>query len=164
MVRICPLPSNQSSAILRVEMEPEPATSQLQRVGGRLCLDFANTVTSYFAPERGEKLKNYAMLVGFAQDAAVLAAPAARALLADARRRPEDAERVLAEARTLREVIFILFHGRAGGPRAGAGQLEVLNRFVAAALARQRVVSEDGVFDLVFERDDRALDSPLWPI
>jgi predicted RNA-binding Zn ribbon-like protein len=140
------------------------ASPTFENVAGRLCLDFANTVSSYFATPRNEKLHSYERFLTFAQQAGAISAPSARALAAEARRRPEEAERVLAEARRLREVIFILFHGRAGGPRGGPGQLEVLNGFLAAALARQQVVGDNGVFRLAFERDDTALDSPLWPI
>jgi predicted RNA-binding Zn ribbon-like protein len=103
-------------------------------------------------------------LLAFAQQAGGLDPAAARALGAEARRRPDDAERALEAARTLREVIFILFLGRSGGPRAGAGQLDLLNGFLAAAHAHQRVVDDQGGYALAFERDDQALESPLWPI
>jgi predicted RNA-binding Zn ribbon-like protein len=133
-------------------------------VGGRLCLDFANTVSTHYAAPSGEKLPDYATLLVFAEEAGAISPAAARALLAEAARRPAEAERVLADAIALREALFMLCHARAGGPAPGPAPLELFNRHLGTALARQRLVPGADGYALRFPREDQALDSPLWPI
>src|SRR5919204_3890352 len=77
--------------------------------GGRLCLDFANTMST----QTGEHLRRYADLVAFGRQAGVLAEAAASHLLAEAVRRPDEAAAVLERARLLRRAIYRIFSAAA---------------------------------------------------
>jgi predicted RNA-binding Zn ribbon-like protein len=156
------LPPNQSSVILLVKMldtsNPEPIET-FELVGGRPCLDFANSVGDARNPV--EKLRSYDDLLTFSRRVGLLDADAVQALAAEARRRPDDAERVLAEARVTRRAIFALFFPE---PERTAEALGILDRAVARARSHQHLVATDDGHALVLERDDTALDRPLWGI
>lgn len=131
-------------------------------IGGRLCLDFTNTLGSVFRPVESEKLSSYRDLLVFARRAGMLGADEERALAEEAARRPADAERVLADAHRLRDALFTLFYpDRPNRDEA----LAVLNRHVVRARARQMLVSSDAGFGFAFQADDVSeLERPLWPI
>ena len=71
-------------------------------VGGRLCLDFVNTVGNWLDPaRRREHLAGYGDLVAWARQAGALEDAEAAALLRAAAERPEEAGAVLERARAL---------------------------------------------------------------
>jgi predicted RNA-binding Zn ribbon-like protein len=130
-------------------------------VGGRLCLDFTNTVGCYFLPAPSEKITRYDHLLVFARRVGMIGADEERALAEEAASRPADAERLVGEARDLREAIFTLFYpGRPNRDDA----LALLNRYVVRARAHQHLVPVDGGFGLAFRTDEVDLERPLWPI
>jgi len=131
-------------------------------VGGRLCLDFTNTIGCQFEPERSEKLWSYQHLLIFARRVGMLGPAEERALAEEAARRPAEADRVIAEAHRLRDALFALFYP--DQPNRDEA-LAVLNRHVVCARARQVLVSSDGGFGFAFRPDDAMdLERPLWPI
>ena len=133
-------------------------------VGGRLCLDFANTIGCHFLPERSEKITSYEHLLVFARRVGMLGADEERALAEEAARRPADAERIVGEAHRLRDALFDLFYP--DWPDRDQA-LAVLNRHVVRARAHQVLVSGEGGFGFAFRPDDQEdveLERPLWPI
>ena len=131
-------------------------------IGGRLCLDFTNTIGSVFRPIESEKLSSYRDLLIFARRAGMLGPDEERALAEEATRRPAEAERVVAEAYRLRAALFTLFYP--DRPHRDEA-LSVLNRHVVSARARQVLVSSDAGFGFAFRDDDVSnLERPLWPI
>jgi len=133
-------------------------------VGGRLCLDFTNTVGCYFLPERSEKITSYEHLLVFARRVGMLGADEERALAQEAARRPAEAERIVGEAHCLRDALFALFYPDRPG-RVDA--LAIVNRYVVRARARQLLISAEGGFGFAFRADDEGdvdLERPLWPI
>src|SRR5688572_6497354 len=159
MVRIWPLPANQSSAILVVMSEP-----RFELSGGRLCLDFSNTVSDWFADPRRDRLDGYPALVAFAQQAGIVEARQARALRRTASRQADDAEAAFARALSLRQAVFRIFHALGHGGRVDAADVETLNGFLGPALSRQRLTRDAGGWRLDYQRDDGDLEAPLWPI
>jgi predicted RNA-binding Zn ribbon-like protein len=143
-------------------MVPQPPPFEL--VGGRLCLDFTNTVSSYLAPDPGEKLKEYDRLVAFAQQTGAISAKEAHALRRAAASHPEDADRVLGDARRLRRALFDLFDARARGLSADPANLEILNNVLMIARAHQRLVGSGSGYRLEFVAGGAELERPLWPI
>src|SRR5262249_29258958 len=130
-------------------------------VGGRLCLDFTNTVGCYFLPERSEKITSYEHLLVFTRRVAMLGADEEQALAKEAARRPAEAERIVGETHRLRDALFALFYpDRPGRDDA----LTVLNGYVVRARAHQVLVSAEGGFGFAFRDDDVDLERPLWPI
>jgi predicted RNA-binding Zn ribbon-like protein len=80
-----------------------------EQLGGRMCLDFLNTVSFYLPEVSGERLTDYGELLRFAREVKALDAGEIRALEREAGRRPLDAETALARARALRRAIYDLF-------------------------------------------------------
>src|SRR5216683_2784994 len=132
-------------------------------VGGRLCLDFCNTIRDRTGdPE--ERLLDYPELVGWGWRAGILNAEEAARLKRTARRNPTEAVVVLERSLALREALHSIFLAVRGGRRPRPAHLETLNGELGHALARSQVVSAEGAFTWVWAEGGRALDSMLWPI
>ncbi len=132
------------------------------RSGGRLALDFVNTVGGMRGVRPREHLLAYPDLVEFARQTGGVDESAARRLLAEARRRPADAEAALAEAKALREALYRIFLARSRGETPPGDDVERLSRALGAALAHRRLRCRGEDCALEWE-DVSALDAPLWP-
>ncbi len=131
--------------------------------GGRLPLDFANTVGGMRGVTPRERLAAYPDLVEFARQAGALDDARARRLLAEARRRPDDAEAALREAVELREALYRIFLARARGEAPASADVERLSAALGAALSHRRLERRGDAFALEWDPSP-ALDAPLWPI
>lgn len=132
-------------------------------VGGRLALDFTNTVDEHQGDRPVERLNAYSDLVIWCRHVGTLDEAQAERLLAAAASRPDDARDVLAQAIALREAVFGVFAASARGESAPASDLALLNAAVAAMLARSRIgPTGDGRFAWQWRGDDSALDLVLW--
>jgi predicted RNA-binding Zn ribbon-like protein len=149
-----------------VEMSEQDTAPELSFVGGNLALDFTNTVSYQFAApqERRDKLKNYEILLMWAEQGGAISRERARALRRAAAGRAAEAAAVLEEARALRDAIFRLFYARSRDEVAPAADLALVNRALAVALAHRRLELRDGAYVLDFDRDGDDLDAPLWPV
>src|SRR5947208_2889605 len=114
--------------------------------GGRLCLDLANTVSWRAGGRPIDRLPSYPELVSWARQAGVVTDPEARRLVAEAARRPREAGRVLGRARVLRDAIYRVFADRSAGRAPAAADVAAVNRELAEALGRFRIVLEGGRF------------------
>jgi predicted RNA-binding Zn ribbon-like protein len=132
--------------------------------GGRLCLDFVNTVSDRCAAQPIERLGAYGDLIAWAQQAGATTAGAARRLLRAAAAEPARAGRVLAEAIRLREALYRVFDAIAVGKAPRAPDLAIVNAAVPAAFAHARLTPGRGAFTLAADagRDDLA--APLTPV
>lgn len=135
----------------------------LHRVGGRLCLDFANTSSGRGGERHRDHLTSYEALLAWAADAGSLDAAGAAALQALAAWQSGEARRVLAEATALREAIHRIFAARAAGDPVPAADLAALNAWLERAMGETRIVAADTGFDWGWAAA-RSLDSLLWPI
>ncbi len=155
-----------------MERNEHPAGA-LDLVGGRTCLDFVNTVGSRSlaaASERGtggyrirdEKLDSYESLVAWSQHAALLKPADAEALLRKSRRQQAEAHAVLARAMALREGTYRVFKAIVDGIPPRSSDLDVLNREVAIASARAKLVPREGRFVWEWTDTRNALDRMLW--
>jgi predicted RNA-binding Zn ribbon-like protein len=144
---------------------PSGTERQFELLGGRLCLDFANTVggTRQWGPN--DHLPDYATLVSWGRQAGAVSEPVARRLLAAARRRPEDARAVLAEAIALREAICATFLAFAQGREPRAADLALVSDALGRALSHRRIRRGAGACcALSWEDAPEALDAVLWPV
>ena len=141
-------------------------------LGGRICLDFANTVEPRGAQvplpphgrERRDHLRDYAGLVAWARYAALIEEGVALDLLAWAAERPAAAATLFARAVALREVIYRTFATLARGEEPRADDLAlVAAEHAAAATAAALVPAEEGFVWSWAARDDD-LARPLWPL
>jgi len=133
-------------------------------VGGRLCLDFVNTVGGRGDAVRDERLTEYADLLAWGLRVGVLAEADAARLLRESRRRVKEAAQVFARALALREAIWHLCHAVIGGAPAEASDLEVLNRELAAACGRARLAAREGNFAWEWAGARGELDEVLWRV
>jgi predicted RNA-binding Zn ribbon-like protein len=132
--------------------------------GGRLCLDFANTVSGMRDVSPRERLRGYPDLLAFARVAGAVDEPHARRLLAEARRRPRDAEATFRDAIALREALFRIFVARATGAEPAGADVALLSASLSGALAHRRLARHGDGFALGWDDAGAALDAPLWPI
>ncbi len=130
---------------------------------GSLCLDLANTVSWRRSDQPIERLPAYGDLVEWARQSGVLTAPAARALEHEAWRRPAMAARVLARTRALREAIYRVFAGLAGGGPPDPTDLAHLDREFHDALRYLHLAPTRSGFVLAWPLGGGArLARPLW--
>jgi predicted RNA-binding Zn ribbon-like protein len=126
-------------------------------VGGRVCLDFVNTVGGRV---RGvavrDKLRGYEDLLAWSEAAGLITGSEAGILAR--RANPRTAKAVVARAVALRRAIYLLFRrGR------DAQALAILNREVAAARRHEHLLRARGGFRWQWD-DAPALDRMLWPV
>ncbi len=132
--------------------------------GGHPALDFANTVHWHATPAPVELLTSYDALVDWAAQAGLVAAGLARRLRQAAAQAPARAEAVRQTALALREAVYRLFVARARGEPPAAADLATLNRHLAAAYARLRLVPAAAGYVWEWTAADPELERPLWPV
>jgi predicted RNA-binding Zn ribbon-like protein len=137
-----------------------------RRSGGRLCLDFANTVGPREDVE-GEQahdfLGGYTDLVAWARYADVLAAADESRLLAAAAAAPAAAGATFETAIGLREAIYRSFSTVAQGGTPDPADLGVLQRAYAEAMAHARLQPQGGGLAWVWADGDD-LGRAWWPM
>jgi predicted RNA-binding Zn ribbon-like protein len=144
--------------------DPETTAATLKLLGGRVCLDFANTVDWHASDHPHEFLTGYADLVAWSEHAGALSAPQAQALLREAQRRPADAAATHRGALALREALYRLFSTLAQGRDAAEGDLAELHDALTRALPQLRLARLGGRLAWTWAENPRALDRMLWPI
>lgn len=153
--------------MLPAALRDRPA-GQTKLVGGRLCLDFANSVRCWPAegPEGArdaadERLATYADLLAWWGRVGVLDEDGMVRLWRESERRPDEARAVHGRARRLRDAVYAigwsLAHGRATPP----ADLAVLEAEVQGARARQRLSARERTLAWSLPADERSLDGPL---
>lgn len=137
---------------------------ELELYGGRLCLDFANTVEPRRGDECHDHLSSYPDLVRWSAYVGAMEEYTVLRLRRKADGHPEEAEVVLREAIGLREVIYRTFHALAQAEVPDLNGLRALSSVYAEVMGCSRIVpANDGGFDLGWQDDD-ALERPLWPV
>jgi len=131
--------------------------------GGRLCLNFVNTVSGKRPVSPNEHLHRFADLVAFGRQSGTVDEQRARRLLNEGERHPKLAAAVLQRSLELRETIYRVLLATARGERPAEEDVEQLNQELSRALCHQRLVkARDGwVLDWL---DQNAMDSILWPV
>lgn len=124
-------------------LEARPAAT-VHLIGGRLCLDFLNSVgarrtASGVMAIRDEQLLEYNDLIAWGWHAGVLSRPAAARLERAAARQPAVAKQILARALGLREALHHIATQAMQGNPAHQKDLDVLNRELSLARAAERL-------------------------
>ena len=136
----------------------------LELIGGRLCLDWTNTVSTRLESLRREYLTSYDDLLEWSRHAGILADLDAQRLKREAARRPIEAKAVLDQAIAIRETIYRILAAIAHQRAPAMADITALNSALAQALARLQVVPSGNDFQWQWVQDRRALDAMLWPI
>lgn len=132
--------------------------------GGRLCLDFVNTVSGKRGANATQRLNNYRDLVSWSRQVGIFDQAEAKPLLTAAQQTPQQAEKIFREAIELRESLYRLFTAAAERSDPSAADLSVLNAALARSLVRHRLEYHEGRYSLNAIRADCDLDCMLWPI
>lgn len=142
----------------------EYGAGTLKLLGGRLCLDLANTVDWHASDEPHEWLTDSGELIAWAAHAGALTGGEAEAVARRARRRPEEADVVLARTIALREALYRLFGAVAHGRPAREDDLAVLNRELVAVGRWAGLVARGEGFSWEWRGEGDAPERLLWPI
>lgn len=135
-------------------------------VGGRLCLDFCNTMEYRGTERQLDFLKaGYPALVSWSEHVKILDHAQAERLLSIGTKEPRGDMAVAERAFALRDTIYKLFvEVTRGGREAPGGELSDFNKALAEVLPRRRLVSRPGS-NLVWEwLDPDAPDAMIGPI
>jgi predicted RNA-binding Zn ribbon-like protein len=137
-------------------------------IGGRLCLDFINSVGARrrgLAGEmiiRDEKLHDCLDLLAWAEHAGAINNREARVLLRQASRDPSRALRVFRLAIRLRESLYSLFKAIVSGRPVPDADLTILNQELQLARRRKRIArGKDCAFDWQWSETTPSLDKIL---
>ena len=136
----------------------------LKLVGGKLCLDYANTADWHASDHPDEFLTSYSDLVVWSQYAGILTERLAKRLLLKAADHPQQATAVLQRAVVLREAIYAIFAAIAHGRKPAAADLQTLNAALTETLAQSKIVAAQEGFSWEWAGEDDALSRPLWPV
>lgn len=142
-------------------MSQERSVNAIERVGGRLCLDFINTVHRRPAGPGDEYLLSLDDFFTWGVCVGLLPRDTARAL---GRHAAPRANRLLAELVELREVLYRVFRAPIEGREPAAGDLAAFEESARVARARQRLRFADGRaqwYSSRPQRPDAALADPI---
>ncbi|NPV53630.1 MAG: hypothetical protein HPY71_08905 [Firmicutes bacterium] len=135
----------------------------LDLLGGRLCLDFANTVDWHASDHPREWLTSYSDLVAWSRHAGILTEAQAQDLNHAATRQPEEAASVLERAISLREALYRIFSAIASKREVNVEDIAIVNTILNKALVHLQVVSLGNSFTLGWNGEGE-LDRMLWPV
>lgn len=137
---------------------------QYELLGGRLCLDFANTVSGMRGSAEQDHLSDYDALVSWGRQAGTLTEAGARKLLALSRKRPAEAEAVFRDAIALREAIHRVFRAFALEQEPAQADLDRLSGALGQALSHRRIRRGGTCCALGWDEGSGELDAMLWPV
>jgi predicted RNA-binding Zn ribbon-like protein len=136
----------------------------LELIGGRLCLDFANTVSTRIVSLRRDYLTCYGDLLEWSLRAGILKDQQVNRFRREARHHPARANRVLHTAIQIRETIYRVFSSMAHQKEPSASDMAMLNSALSKALHQTQILPTGQGFEWGWKHADHALDDMLWPI
>ena len=136
---------------------------ELSLVGGRLILDFTNSVGSRGVVNERDRLKGYPELLWWGVRAEVLTEEERRALVAHAVIRSAEAEDAFRRAVDFREASWRVLRAVEDGADPDAADLDTVNREVARAMSHARLVRTAEGFAWGWD-DALEADRVLWPV
>ena len=134
------------------------------RVGGRLALDFVNTVDPRHGPGRREFLTDYATLLAWAEPVGDVLPAAVQTLRQAADRDPAGAAAAFERALGFREALYRVFAADLAREEVEPADLAEVNAVLGDATDHHVLVPADGGGIRDGWEDVEALDSMLWPV
>ncbi len=138
-------------------MSRDTARAATQFFGGRVCLDFANTLDWRTSDDPQELIPGYADLLSWSERRGTLPHAATRKL--STRAASKEAAAAMREAYALRREIWTIADKLRGGQ---AANLRLVNRMLAAAPRQPELVRQDRSYRHGFAGSD--INEPLWPV
>ena len=136
----------------------------LTLLGGRLCLDFVNTIEWWGKTGSVDYLKTYHDLIMWGRHADVLSYQEAKLLSQRSYERQSEADSVLKRGIKLRENIYQLFSAIIAGNRAATEALRLFNKYLAKTMQSVRILETRGGYHWSASGDKSRLDWLLNPI
>lgn len=133
-----------------------------EMTGGRLCLDFANTVDRRGDARPQELLETYGDLLSWCRQAGVLSSREARRSLLRSARSPEKGGAWLKRVIVLREAIFRVFSAAAAGRRPPDSDLKTVSATLGRTLTTARLSPSGEGFLWRWSGDPASPDRVLW--
>jgi predicted RNA-binding Zn ribbon-like protein len=140
------------------------ASMSTEFLGGRLCLDFANTVDWRRRAEPEELLPDYLGLVDWSVRAGTLSPTEARRLATAARKHPRTAADAFATALVLREAFYRTVLAHAHGEIPPELDLAQVVYSYAEAVEKARLSVDGASYEWTFDESAAELDRPWWPV
>lgn len=144
-------------------LHSENPLATLNLIGGRLCLDFVNTVNAHRVEDSRDYLTGYSDLIWWSERAGVLALTEVQVLLRRAQAAPEAEAEVFRRALALRAAIYRIFSAVAMGEAVQPDDLAWLNEELAQAMTHARIAPTAEGFAWEWEAGE-AFDRMLWPV
>ena len=141
------------------------SAAEMRLVGGRLCLDFVNTVDGRKNNlPVGDKLKDYSDLVGWSRHSGIVTAPEAARLIKESKQKPAAAKTVLQRAIALREALHRIFKATVVGRTPQSIDLDAVNDELLKARKNEKLINTGKGFRWEWIGGETALDRMLWPV
>jgi predicted RNA-binding Zn ribbon-like protein len=129
-----------------------------------LCIDFVNTVNWHASSHPEEGLKSYSDLISWSKHLGLISETTTQELLFEATARPEEAQKALDKALSLRECIYRFFLAHLKMVISPPTDLVQLNDVLSDWFAKLCLEQQGGGFGWVWKGDTLRLDSILGPI
>ena len=153
----------------------QASAAEMKLVGGRLCLDFINTVDGRTSdsPRKesrsvdsvlGDKLGEYSDLVEWSRHSDIVTATEADRLIQASKRNAREARNVFDRAIALREALFRICKAIIAGRRPPTVDLETLNEELLRARTHERLTHLAHGFTWELIGGEAALDRMLWSL
>lgn len=130
----------------------------------QLCLDFANTLDWHASEHPVETINSYADLASWASKAGLLSEKLAQQLQRAAARQTADANKIVTQARTLREAIYEILVASAHRKTPRAGDVDTFNTILGSYLAQSQLIRKNEEFTWAWAGREDALDQMLWGV
>jgi predicted RNA-binding Zn ribbon-like protein len=155
--------------------EQASAAAEMKLVGGRLCLDFINTVDARKTDSPrtesrsrctvlGDKLHDYSDLVAWSRHSGIITAKEAERLIQSSKRNAREAKNVFDRAIALREALYRICKAIMKGRSPQAVDLDTVNHELLPARANERLSHQANGFTWEWVGNEAALDRMLWSI
>jgi predicted RNA-binding Zn ribbon-like protein len=141
-----------------------PTLETLSLLGGRLCLDFTNTLDPRMGKEPHDLLVDYAALAQWSQRVGVLTENETHSLLSKAHLHAVETTMIWQRAIELREMMYRVFSSIANESDPQAGDVEALRKTYVDMMAHTQLLGSANGFTWNWVKSEEALDRMLWPI
>ncbi|HEX7735295.1 MAG TPA: ABATE domain-containing protein [Ktedonobacteraceae bacterium] len=144
--------------------EKSDTITQFEFSGGRVCLDFINTLSDRWRVQPVEVLHTYADLLAWARLAQILDEKQSAQLERGAEQQPELAARGLVEIKQARNVLFQMMSKIAGGKPGNAWEIGQFNQLFTASMTHLSLMPSGPGFAWHWSEQGNSYHLPLWPI
>lgn len=143
----------------------QPLSSRFHFLGGDPAVDFINTADLWLTGDPVDRLTSYDDLLDWCEKAGLICGASVDALRRATAACEDDANRVLEEARSLREHLYQVFVGAATAAPLASGPLDAITGLARKAAAHSRLARcEDGFAWVLDDARGCELDWPVWEL